>query len=60
MTDIERTAWEFWERHGDKAPIHTAMEADACLEAGDMDGATHWRLVRRAIRGMVEPEGSTH
>jgi len=31
------------------------MEADARLEAGDMDGAAHWRLVLAAVRRMVEP-----
>ena len=34
-----------------------ATEADAWLDVGDMDGAAQWRLVLRAIRGMVEPEG---
>jgi hypothetical protein len=36
------------------------MEADACLEAGDMDGVVHWRLVLRAIKWMVEPEEVRH
>jgi hypothetical protein len=59
-SDIQQTAFRLFAEHGDQPPIHAAMEADAMLEAGDMDGAAHWRLVLRAIRGMVEPEGVRH
>ena len=48
------------EQNGDKAPIFAAMEADARLVAGDLDGAATWRMVLRAIRGMTEPEGVKH
>lgn len=44
--------------HGDQAPIYAAMEADRLAEAGDLDGAAHWRHVLRAIRRMVEPEAA--
>lgn len=59
-SDIQRTAWEVLEKHGDRAHILAAIEADACLEAGDLDGVATWRLVLRAIRGMMEPEGVAH
>ncbi len=29
-------------QHGDEAPIHAAMNADAMLEKGDMDGLAVW------------------
>ena len=58
--DTYRTAIAHVEQHGDKATIHAAMEADARLEAGDIDEAAHWRLVLASIRGMVEPAGTRH
>jgi hypothetical protein len=58
--DISQTAIALVREHGDQAPIHAAMEADARLDAGDMDGAAHWRLVLLALRVMVEPEGVRH
>ena len=47
--DIYRTANLLIEQHGDDAPIHAAMRADAMLEAGDLDGQAVWRRVIRAI-----------
>ncbi len=35
--------------HGEDAPIHAAMRADAMLEAGDLDGCAVWRRVLRAV-----------
>lgn len=58
--DTWRIAGEFLEKHGDTAPIHAAMEADARLESGGLDGAAHWRLILREIRGMVKPGGVLH
>lgn len=46
--------------HGDRAPIYAAMEADRLSEAGDLDGAAHWRRVLVSIREMVEPAGTRH
>ncbi len=37
--DIYRSAKLLIEKHGDEAPIHTAMQADAMLDKGDLDGA---------------------
>ena len=56
--DIHTTALDLIRKHGDSAPIFAATEADARLESGNMDGAAHWRLVLRAIRGMVELGGT--
>ncbi len=47
--DIWRSANELVKRHGEDAPIHTAMKADAMLEAGDLDGLAVWRRVMRAV-----------
>lgn len=55
---IQETAFQLVADHGDTAPIHAAMEADACLDQGDLDGAAHWRRVIRAIEGMME--GARH
>lgn len=61
MTDtLYREALALIDRHGDQAAIHAAMEADAMLEAGDMDATAHWRAVLAAVRRMVEPEGARH
>lgn len=47
-TDISTAAIALVREHGDRAPIYAAMEADRLSEAGDLDGAAHWRLVLRA------------
>jgi hypothetical protein len=36
--DIYRSANLLVKQHGEDAPIHAAMRADAMLEAGDLDG----------------------
>ena len=58
--DTYRTALDLLEQHADTAPIFAAMEADRMLDEGDLDGAAHWRLVLRAIRGVTEPGGVRH
>ena len=35
--DIYRTANVLIEQHGDEAPIHAAMRADAVLDKGDLE-----------------------
>ncbi len=47
--DIYRAANLLIKRHGDDAPIHAAMQADALLEAGDLDGYAVWKRVLRAV-----------
>ncbi len=36
--DVYRSANLLVKHHGQDAPIHAAMQADAMLEAGDLDG----------------------
>ncbi len=36
--DVYRSAKLFVDRHGDEAPIHAAMQADAMLDKGDLEG----------------------
>ncbi len=46
--DIYRSANVLVKQHGQDAPIHAAMRADAMLEAGDLDGHAAWKQVLRA------------
>ena len=50
--DVFRSAVAFIKRHGDEAPIHAAMKADAMLERGDMGGRAVWLRIVDAIRDM--------
>ena len=52
--DIYRTARLLIEQHGDEAPIHAAMRADAMLEAGDLDGQAVWKRIIRAIKDLQD------
>jgi hypothetical protein len=47
--DIYRSARVLVKRHGEDAPIETAMRADAMLEAGDLDGYSTWKRILRAV-----------
>ncbi len=47
--DIYRTAPVLVKRHGEDAPIHAAMRADAMLEKGDLDGYAVWRRILWAV-----------
>ena len=60
--DIYRAAKLYIDQHGDQAALQAAMQADALLEAGDMDGAATWRKVIKAIEVMqaTEPSGAVH
>ena len=42
------------DRHGDEAPIHAAMQAEAMLAKGDLDGATVWRGIVLTINELFE------
>ena len=56
-----REALALIDRHGDQAAIHAAMEADATLEDGDLDGAARRRLVVVAINVLRDlPAGTVH
>ena len=55
MTDdpaIRHCALALTDRHGDRASIYAAMEADERLDAGDLDRAAFWRRVVDAINDM--------
>ena len=48
--DIYRSANLLVKRHGEDAPIHAAMRADAMLEKGDLDGYAVWKRILRATK----------
>ena len=54
---IYRSAQVLVKRHGQDAPVHAAMKADAMLDKGDLDGAAVWRRIVTAINEIqrVEP-----
>ncbi len=47
--DIYRPANLLVKRHGEDAPIHAAMRADAMLGKGDLDGYAVWKRIPRAV-----------
>ena len=56
--DIYRSANLLVKQHGEDAPIHVAMRADAMLEAASLDGYAVWKRILRAVEELqgVEPE----
>ncbi len=60
--DIYRSAQVLVKQHGQDAPIHAAMRADAMLEKGDMDGDAVWKRILRAVEELrrVEPRARVH
>ena len=54
--DIYRSANLLVKQHGEDAPIHAAMRADAMLEAGDLDGYAVWKRVLRAAEVLQSAE----
>ena len=54
--DIYRSAQVLVKRHGQDAPIHAAMRADAMLEAGDLDGCAVWKRILRAVGELLSKE----
>ena len=47
--DIYRSAQVLVKRHGEDAPIHAAMRADAMLDGDDLGGLARWKRVLRAV-----------
>ncbi|MCZ6896030.1 MAG: hypothetical protein O7H40_18540, partial [Gammaproteobacteria bacterium] len=47
--DTYRTANLLVKQHGEDAPIHAAMRADAMLEKGDLAGYAVWKRILRAV-----------
>ncbi len=62
--DIYRSAAVLVKCHGQDAPIHAAMRADAILDKGDLDGYAVWKRILKAVReldGTVPgPEAAIH
>ncbi len=54
--DIYRTANVLIKQHGQDAPTHAAMRADALLEAGDLDGYAVLKRVLRAVEELLRTE----
>ncbi len=52
--DIYRSAQVLVKQHGQDAPIHAAMRADALLEKGDLVGQAVWKRVLRAVGELQE------
>ncbi len=49
-------------QHGQDAPIHAAMRADAMLDKGDLDGYAVWKRILRAVEELqgAEPAARVH
>lgn len=54
--DVYRSARLLIDQHGDEAPIHAAVQADAMLERGDLDGSAVWRRVVAVIKELQRSE----
>jgi len=48
--DIYRSANLLIKLHGEEAAVFAAMQADACLEKGDLNGKVVWLAVIKAIQ----------
>ncbi len=51
--DIYRSANLIVKQHGQDAPIHAAMRADAMLEKGDLDGYAVWKRVAKVAAELL-------
>ena len=56
--DIYRSANLLIKQHGDEAVIFAAMQADSCLEKGDLDGKVVWQAVIKAIEELQDTTAS--
>ena len=56
--DIYRAAHELIKYYGDEAPIHAAMQADAMLEKGDLDGRAAWMRILKAVESLLADSSS--
>ncbi len=54
--DIFRSAISLIDQHGEDATTHAAMQADAMLAKGDMDGKRAWLRILRAIKELQRTE----
>ncbi len=51
--DIYRSAQVLVKQDGQDAPVHAAMNADAMLEKGDLDGYAVWKRVLMAVEELL-------
>lgn len=58
--DIYRSAKLYTDQHGDQAIHQAAMQADAHLEKGDMEGAAHGGKLSRRLRLCRRPSRRGH
>ncbi len=54
--DIYRVANLLVKHHGQDAPIHAAMRADAMLDKGDLDGYAAWKRIIKAVEELLSKE----
>ncbi len=54
--DIYRSANVLVKHHGQDAPIHAAMRADAMLDKGDLDGCAVWKRIVKAVEELLSKE----
>ena len=54
--DIYRSAQVLVKQHGENAPIHAAMRADAMLDKGDLDGYATWKRILRTVEKLQGTE----
>ena len=54
--DVYRSAKLLIDQHGEVAAIQAAMEADAMLDKGDLDGVAVWRQIVAAINELQRSE----
>ena len=57
--DIYRAAKLYIDQHGDQAALQAAMQSDALLDVGDLDGAATWRKIIKAGRPMLRMTSRT-
>jgi len=53
---IYQSAQVLVKRHGQDAPIHAAMRADALLDVGDLEGYAVWKQILRAVGELQRTE----
>lgn len=53
-TDIYRSANVLIKEYGNEATVFAAMQADACLERGDLDSKATWLRVIEAIKELQD------
>ncbi len=51
--DVYRSAKLLIDQHGAAAPIHAAMQADAVLDRGDLDGRAVWLRIIEAVEVLL-------